>query len=69
MSQGICPKCGSGILFDHPPAPEERVKCHGCGDILKVVTLSPLGLEWAWEDLLEGPEYSVRSSSWRRGLS
>jgi lysine biosynthesis protein LysW len=61
--KGICEKCGSEISIEGTPTLDQRVTCTQCGDVLKIVALDPIQLEWAWEDLLEGPEYSVRS--WR----
>jgi uncharacterized paraquat-inducible protein A len=40
---------------------EDRLVCPVCGEPLKVVSQAPLRVDWAYEDLLEGPEYSVRS--------
>jgi lysine biosynthesis protein LysW len=58
-----CLNCGAEISFANSPAIDQRITCPKCGDVHKVVGLDPLRLEWAWEDLLEGPEFSVRS--WR----
>lgn len=65
--EGKCKNCGTPISLGGSPAIDQRVTCTKCGDVLKIVALDPVKLEWAWEDLLEGPEYSVRS--WRvRGM-
>ena len=58
-----CQNCGEEISLGSSPAINQRFTCAKCGDVHKVVGLDPMRIEWAWEDLLEGPEYSVRS--WR----
>jgi hypothetical protein len=68
MVQCACPTCQAMVVFSEMPVMGERTTCTGCGDMLKVIAISPIKLEWAFEDLLEGPEYSVRSypHRWRR---
>jgi lysine biosynthesis protein LysW len=68
MVDCACPTCQEIVTFSEMPVLGERTICEGCGDVLKVVSLSPIKLEWAFEDLLEGPDYSVRSYPyrWRR---
>jgi lysine biosynthesis protein LysW len=61
MVRGQCPSCRAAVVFEDIPKVDQRIVCAGCGDVLKVVSVSPIELEWAYEDLLEGPEYSVRS--------
>jgi lysine biosynthesis protein LysW len=61
MVRGQCPSCHAAVVFKDVPNVGQRIICAGCDDVLKVVSLSPIKLEWAYEDLLEGPEYSVRS--------
>jgi hypothetical protein len=34
--------------------------------LLKVVSIAPIKLEWAFEDLLEGPDYSIKSFPYGR---
>jgi lysine biosynthesis protein LysW len=61
MVQCACPTCQATVKFIGMPVVGERITCGRCGDLFKVVTISPIKLEWAFEDLLEDPEYSVRS--------
>ena len=60
MISFTCPMCNAVVELDDMPCIDARLVCRGCGDILKVVTVTPLKLEWAMDDLLESPEYSVR---------
>lgn len=60
MISFTCPLCNAVVELDDMPCIEARLACRGCGDILKVVTVTPLKLEWAMDDLLESTEYSVR---------
>jgi lysine biosynthesis protein LysW len=55
-----CPHCNAVIELEDMPCIETRLACRGCGDVLKVVSVAPLKLEWALDDLLEDPEHSVR---------
>lgn len=64
MSPIKCPTCQAEVTISDATVPGQRVPCPRCGDVLKVVAVNPLELEWAWEDLLDGPEISVRS--WRK---
>lgn len=68
MAQCECPSCQAVVAIEGVPAIDQRIACDECGDVHKVVAISPIKLEWAFEDLLEGPEYSVRSfpQRWRR---
>ncbi|MGB3713192.1 MAG: hypothetical protein WA996_02065 [Candidatus Promineifilaceae bacterium] len=47
---GVCLACGSEILFRKRPKRGQLVSCRVCDSLLKVVTFSPLELEWAFED-------------------
>jgi lysine biosynthesis protein LysW len=60
MNSCTCPLCNAVIELENMPCIGDRLACRGCGDVLKVISVTPLELEWALDDLLEGPEYSVR---------
>lgn len=55
-----CPLCQTKIHLQGSLSLNQRIPCPDCDDVLKVACTKPLRLEWAWEDLLEGPEISVR---------
>lgn len=50
---GFCPGCGSQIRFLKKVQMGEFFICDECGDELEVVNLSPVKLDWAFEDPLE----------------
>lgn len=50
MSVALCPDCEEGIRFGSRARLGQRVSCPHCGADLEVVELSPLELDWAYED-------------------
>lgn len=42
-----CPGCQTDIYIDHYPKLGEFVTCPECGDLVEVVSLSPLILDWS----------------------
>lgn len=48
-----CPECETKIRFAQAPQMHETVTCHECGEVLQVISLSPLELDWAYEEELE----------------
>jgi lysine biosynthesis protein LysW len=42
-----CPGCHKDIFVDHTPILGEFVTCPECGDLVEVVNLSPLTLDWS----------------------
>lgn len=47
---GYCPECDSRIRLRSPRL-GQRIQCRECGTALEVVDLTPLELDWAFEDL------------------
>lgn len=47
---GICPGCGARIRFQNKVQVGEFVICDECGDELEVISMSPIKLDWAFED-------------------
>lgn len=47
---GICPGCGARIRFQNKVQVGEFVICDECGDELEVIQMSPIKLDWAFED-------------------
>lgn len=52
-----CPGCNNEIYFKKHPKLGEFVTCPECGDLVEVVSLSPLTLDWSpdvededWQD-------------------
>lgn len=54
---GICPGCGARIRFQNKVQLGEFIICAECGDELEVVQLSPVKLDWAFEDPFDEDEY------------
>jgi lysine biosynthesis protein LysW len=42
-----CPGCDNEIVFHKYPKLGEFVTCSKCGDLVEVVSLSPLTLDWS----------------------
>ena len=45
-----CPECETKIRFPQTPPMGETLTCHECGETLQVISLSPLELDWAYDD-------------------
>jgi lysine biosynthesis protein LysW len=54
MKKANCPECDAVIVFTLPPNLRDRVRCKHCGSTLKVIRLSPLTLDWAFLEPIEG---------------
>jgi lysine biosynthesis protein LysW len=50
MAQGYCPDCDSDIKLGSDPRKGQKVTCPSCGAYLEVVGLSPIELDWAFDD-------------------
>ena len=50
MLSAECPECETKIRFPKPPQLSETLTCHECGETLQVISLSPLELDWAYDD-------------------
>lgn len=47
---GTCPACGTKLRFQAEPKLGEFVVCEECGTELEVIQLSPIKLDWAFEE-------------------
>jgi hypothetical protein len=63
-----CAVCQSAFEVDPELKADDRLDCPQCGEPLKVISQAPLKVDWAYDDLLEGPGYSVRSIFHRKIL-
>ena len=52
-----CPACGADIYFRKRPRINQRVTCRQCSSLLEVLELSPLELDWAFEDPLDDGDW------------
>jgi lysine biosynthesis protein LysW len=50
MSVALCPDCEEGINFGSRVRIGQRVTCPHCGADLEVIELTPLELDWVYED-------------------
>lgn len=59
MAQGYCPDCDSAVKVGDRPRKGQLVTCATCGAYLQVSGLSPIELDWAYDDEdAEEDEYS-----------
>jgi lysine biosynthesis protein LysW len=56
MTKGYCPECDVTIGLGRSPRKGQLVSCFKCGAYLKVASLSPIKLDWVYED---EPETSI----------
>ena len=52
-----CPACGADIYFRKRPRLNQHVTCRQCSSMLEIVEISPLELDWAFEDPLDDFEW------------
>lgn len=50
MSLALCPDCEEGINMGSDARIGQRISCPHCGADLEVVELSPIELDWAYDD-------------------
>lgn len=50
MTIAFCPDCEEGINFRVKPKMGQRLTCPHCDADLEVINLSPLELDWAYEE-------------------
>jgi len=43
---GACPECDADIVFKKQPKVDQEIICPGCGSKLRVISLSPIELDW-----------------------
>jgi lysine biosynthesis protein LysW len=50
MAKGYCPECDVTINLGKSPRKGQRITCFKCGSQLEVVGLSPIELDWAYDE-------------------
>jgi lysine biosynthesis protein LysW len=50
MARGFCPECDATIDLGNNPTEKQKVTCQSCGAFLEVVAISPIELDWAFDD-------------------
>jgi transcription initiation factor IIE alpha subunit len=51
MAIAFCPECEEGVSLGPRPRIGQRVTCPHCNAELEVVDLSPVELDWAYDEL------------------
>ncbi|KPK92152.1 MAG: hypothetical protein AMJ88_11715 [Anaerolineae bacterium SM23_ 63] len=54
MIKSACPECDHDVLMETTPSVGDRVICSSCKTILVVLQSSPVLLDWAFIDPIEG---------------
>ena len=50
MTRGLCPECDAEVSVGKGAKIGQKVTCHSCGAFLEVVEISPMELDWAFDD-------------------
>lgn len=50
MAEGFCPDCDSTVDVGSNPKRAQTVTCGSCGAYLQVISVSPVELDWAYDD-------------------
>ena len=62
----ICPTCAAKVIIEQMPHLNQRFVCPGCADVLEIVRLNPLQLNWVFEDrqhYLDDDDYPISKIS------
>jgi lysine biosynthesis protein LysW len=57
MAHAECPSCGEKVKVADNAKIGNMVTCNGCGDILEVVWLDPVELDWPVDDDDDDDDY------------
>jgi lysine biosynthesis protein LysW len=57
MAVGWCPECGSEIGLGPSAELAARVTCPSCGAYLEIISLSPVELDWAFDQPVGQMQY------------
>jgi lysine biosynthesis protein LysW len=50
MAKGYCVECESALSLGNDPYKGQRVTCYKCGATLEVIGLSPIELDWVYDE-------------------
>jgi len=59
MIKSACPECDHEVQIETTPNLGDRVICLSCKTALVVIRLSPVQLDWAFIDPIEGTNWVV----------
>jgi len=57
MAEGFCPDCDSTVDLGSTPKRGQTVTCGTCSAYLQVISVSPVELDWAYDDDEADTEY------------
>lgn len=57
MAEGFCPDCDSTVDLGSNPKRGQTVTCGTCSAYLQVISVSPIELDWAYDDDEADAEY------------
>ncbi len=60
MAKGLCPACNLSINVGPSPRKGQTVSCPKCRAQLEVLNLSPIELDWAYDEATEIDTYDER---------
>jgi lysine biosynthesis protein LysW len=49
---GACPECDADVIFSESPVLDQTIQCPHCYAELLVIGLTPIELDWAFEEPL-----------------
>ncbi len=50
MEMGFCPECDADIAVGKKPFVGQKITCGNCGAYLRIISLSPIEIDWADDD-------------------
>ena len=50
MAKGYCIECETQLKLGSSPTKGQQISCFKCGAFLQVVALSPIELDWAYDE-------------------
>ena len=50
MEMGFCPECDADISVGSKPSIGQQITCASCGAFLRIISLSPIEIDWADDD-------------------
>jgi len=50
MEMGFCPECDADISVGKKPFVGQKITCPNCGAYLRIISLSPIEIDWADDD-------------------
>ena len=61
VQTAYCPECDTTIRFKEAPKLRTKIVCEECDQELEVIGLTPIVLDWAYEDDLDEYDFDDES--------